>query len=70
MSDRLKFSERHAENEGPLPASEMMATLGQIYVVILFALIIGVANVNVTGLVDAIGVLQFGDPATSANFTA
>jgi hypothetical protein len=69
MHNRSK-SERHAEDEGPLSVSDMIATLGQIYVVVLFVLIIGVANVNVSGLMTAIGALQFGDPATSANFTA
>jgi hypothetical protein len=69
MSNRSK-SRRHADDEGPLSTSDMIATLGQIYVVVLFVLIIGVANVNVGGFMTAVGALQFGDPATSANFTA
>jgi hypothetical protein len=69
MNNRSK-SGRRAEDEGPLSTSDMIATLGQIYVVVLFVLIIGVANVNVSAFMTAVGALQFGDPATSATFTA
>lgn len=65
-----KSSIRTSEDDAPMAAGEVTAIVGQIYVAILFALIVGVANVNIGGLVDAMDVLQFGDPANASNFTA
>jgi len=53
-----------------MPLGEVMAIIGQIYVVVLLTLIVGVANVDMGGLVRAAGILQVADPATATSFTA
>ena len=70
MSNRPNFFRTRAKGEAPMPAGEMMAIMGQIYVAVLLTLIVGAANVDIPGLVSAAGVLQFGDPAAAATFTA
>jgi hypothetical protein len=70
MSDAFKVSRKNAGREAPMPAGELMAVIGQMYVVVLLTLIVGVANVDIGGLINAAGVLQFGDPATATSFTA
>ena len=69
MENRSKTT-RHAEGEGPMSVGDMLALLGQIYIAVLLTLIIGVANVDVGGLLNAAGVLQFGDPTEATSFTA
>jgi hypothetical protein len=70
MNRRFKMFKDHAESEAPMPAGEMTAILGRIYVVVLLVLVVGLANVNIGGLIDSMEVLQFGDPAATTNFTA
>jgi len=70
MSDRLKSSRPLAEGEAPMSAGKMLAILGQIYVVVLFVLIVGLANVDISGLIGAMVVPQLADPAIATNFTA
>jgi hypothetical protein len=70
MNRPFKRSGRNAGHEAPMPAGELMAIIGQIYLVVLLTLIVGVANVDMGGLISAAGVLQFGDPATATSFTA
>ena len=70
MNTKLNFRTRHAGRETSMPAGELLAIIGQMYVVVLLTLIVGVANVDIGGLISAAGVLQFGDPATATSFTA
>ena len=70
MNKLFRSSTRHAEREGPMPAGEMLAIIGQVYIVVLLVLIVGVANVDMVGLLRATGLLQIGDPATATSFTA
>ncbi|HEV8392259.1 MAG TPA: hypothetical protein VGQ35_20560 [Dongiaceae bacterium] len=65
-----KSSRRRPEDDTPMPAGEVTAILGQVYVVILLAAIAGAATVNIGSLVNAMDVLQVGDPANASNFTA
>lgn len=65
MSDGLELGA-----EGPMPVDDIMAVLGQLFVAILTALVIGLATGDVAGLVDAMRMLPLGDPAMMSNFTA
>jgi hypothetical protein len=67
MSDKTQF---RAEREGPVPVSEMIAALGQFYLAILSALILVAAIVGVDNLINAMDVLQVGDPAIAISFAA
>ena len=67
MSDETQF---RAKREGPVPVSEMIAALGQFYLAILCALIFVAAIVDVDNLINAMDVLQIGDPAIAISFTA
>ncbi len=63
-------SEVDAGREAPMPVDDIMVVLGQLFVAILTALIIALADADVADLVDATSVLLLGDPAMMSNFTA
>ena len=65
MSNKLELGA-----EAPMPVDDIMVVLGQLFVAILTALVIGLATGAVSGLVDAMGMLPLGDPAMMSNFTA
>lgn len=67
MSDETQF---RAEREGPVPVSEMIAAMGLFYLAILSALIFMAAIVDLDVLIQAMDVLQIGNPAIMAGFTA
>lgn len=69
MRRQSKYTQ-YAESEGPLPVGEMMAILGLIYAAILLALIIGAGSIDLRALIEAMTVLQLGDPLIAAGFTA
>lgn len=56
--------------EAPIPVDDIMVVLGQLFVAILTALVIGLATGAVSGLVDAMRMLPLGDPAMMSSFTA
>ena len=70
MNMKIKSSRKHPTREASMPAGELVAIIGQIYVVVLLTLIVGAANVDLGGLISAADVLQVGDPATTTNLTA
>jgi len=70
MKRPFRSSRKRVTGEAPMPAGEVMAIIGQIYIVVLLTLIVGVANVDMGGLVHAASILQVGDPATAISFTA
>jgi len=65
MSNELQFGA-----EAPIPVDDILVVLGQFFAVILTALIIGLATVDVAGLIGAMSVLPLGDPALMSNFAA
>jgi hypothetical protein len=70
MKSPFRSSGKHVTREAPMPAGEVIAIIGQIYIVVLLTLIVGVANVDMGGLIHAASILQVGDPATAISFTA
>lgn len=67
MSEQTQF---RAEREGPVPISDMIAALGQLYIAMLSAVILMAAIVGVEGLTNVMDVLRIGDPAVMVSFTA
>jgi hypothetical protein len=59
-----------AGHDAAMPIDDVMVVLRQFFAAILIALILGLANVDVGGLIDATTVLPLGDPAAMSNFTA
>lgn len=67
MSDKTQF---RAEHEGLVPVSELIAAVGEFYIVVLSALILAAAIVDPNNLTDAMEMLPIGDPALMMNFSA